>query len=81
MTESYEISKGSRCLIRTAEEDDTVGSFEGYVMMGSDTAMVVRMDGDRIRYIPVAQISYVDLLEAAEPVQAAPKSGNGPYYG
>lgn len=81
MSDSYEISKGSKCLVRTGEEEDAVGLFAGYVMMGSDTAMVLRMDGDRLRYIPVAQISYVDVLEAADSEAPRPTGTAGPYYG
>lgn len=70
--ENYEIRCGSKYLIRTAEEDDTVGVFMGYAMIGSESALVVRINGEQIRFIPVAQIMYMDLLESSE--ESVPKT-------
>ncbi|MBQ3737347.1 MAG: hypothetical protein II855_10545 [Candidatus Methanomethylophilaceae archaeon] len=67
---NYELETGSKYLIRTAEDDDTIGRFAGYTMIGTESAIVVRMEGDKIRFIPVTQISYMDLLESCgEPEQ------------
>ena len=66
MTDQYELKAGSKYLIRTSEEDDTIGHFVSYSMIGTESALVIRMEGDRIRFIPVTQISYMDLLESAE---------------
>ena len=64
----FEIKVGSKYLIRTSEDDDTIGIFEGYAMLGSESAVVIRMEGDRLRFVPTSQISFMDLLEsAAEP--------------
>ena len=64
--ETYELKVGSKYLIRTSEDDDTLGHFVGYSMLGTESAIVIRMEGDRIRYVPVTQISFMDLLESAE---------------
>ncbi len=50
-------------LIRIADEDDTIGVFKGYSSLGGDTAMVIEMDGGKIRFIPISQIVYIDQLE------------------
>ena len=53
-------------LIRIADEDDTIGIFKGYSSLGGDTAMVIEMDGGKIRFIPISQIVYIDQLEIPE---------------
>lgn len=65
MTDDYALAPGSRFLVSTAEDDDTIGHFRGYTMIGSESAIVIEMDGGRIRFIPVSQISHLDLLEPA----------------
>ena len=50
-------------LIRIADEDDTIGLFKGYSSLGGDVAMVIEMDGGRMRFIPLSQIVYIDELE------------------
>ena len=62
--ETFELKIGSKYLVRTSEEDDTIGRFAGYTMIGTESAIVVRMEGEKIRFIPVTQISYMDLLES-----------------
>ena len=61
----YELTVGSKYLIRLPDEDDTIGLFMGYTMIGTESAVVVKMDGDRIRLIPVTGITFLDLLESA----------------
>ena len=70
---NYELEIGSKYLIRTSEDDDTIGRFAGYTMIGTESALVIRMDGDRIRFIPATQISYMDLLESAEEPEHRPQ--------
>lgn len=62
--ESFELKIGSKYLVRTSEDDDTIGRFAGYTMIGTESAVVIRMEGDKIRFVPVTQISYMDLLES-----------------
>ena len=61
----YELTVGSKYLIRLPDEDDTIGLFMGYTMIGTESAVVVKMDGDRIRLIPVTGLTFLDLLESA----------------
>ena len=65
--ESYELTAGSQYEVTIAEEDPIRGCFVGYAMIGTESAIVLKMDGDKIRFIPVAQILYIDLIEAAKP--------------
>ena len=61
----YELTVGSKYLIRLPDEDDTIGFFMGYTMIGTESAVVIRMDGDKIRFIPVTGITFLDILESA----------------
>jgi hypothetical protein len=65
--ESYELTVGSRYTVTLSEEESFDGTFVGYAMIGTESAIVLNMKGDKIRFISVAQIVYIDLLEAAKP--------------
>ncbi len=65
--ESYELTAGSQYEVYIPEEDPICGRFAGYCMIGTESAIVMNMDGGKLRFIPVAQILYIDLLEAAKP--------------
>ncbi|MFA6709943.1 MAG: hypothetical protein WCR24_01190 [Candidatus Methanomethylophilaceae archaeon] len=77
-----EITKGWKYLVRIAEEKDAIGTFRGYSMVGSESAVVIEMENKRLRFIPVEQISYMELLENSlkeEPKTS--KKGMDTYYG
>ena len=74
MSDNFEIKIGSKYLIKIADQEDTIGHFAGYAMLGSESALVFRMDGDRIRYVPAGQIILMDLLEAADKEEKKPKT-------
>jgi uncharacterized protein (DUF427 family) len=77
-----EICKGTKYLVRiTEQKEDTIGVFKGYSMMGSETVLVMEMSGGKLRYIPVEQISYLDLLESGAKNEPEPKKGRDIYYG
>jgi len=76
----YEIIPGSKYLIRSAEDEDTIGVFVGYSMIGSESALVIRMDGGRIRFFMVSQITYMDLLESSVDDDRSMKVSE-PFYG
>ena len=61
-----ELTVGSKYKVKLPEDEDVYGHFVGYSMIGTESALVIKMDGDRLRYIPVAQIVYLDLLESVE---------------
>ena len=60
---NFALKQDGKYLIRIADEDDTIGIFKGYSSLGGDTAMVIEMDGGKIRFIPISQIVYIDQLE------------------
>ena len=57
------LKREGKYLIRIVDEDDTIGLFKGYSSLGGDVAMVIEMDGGRMRFIPLSQIVYIDQLE------------------
>lgn len=65
--ESYELTVGSRYAVTLSEEESFNGTFVGYAMIGTESAIVLEKSANRIRYVPVAQILYIDLIEAAKP--------------
>lgn len=48
MSENYELKTGSKYLIRTCEEEDTIGHMAGYAMIGSESALVIKVVEGRI---------------------------------
>ena len=75
-----EITVGSKYLIRSAEEEDTIGIMCGYTMIGSESALIISMDGGRIRFFMVSQITYMDLLESSADEDRSKKKPE-PFYG
>ena len=81
MTEhGYELKIGAKYLIRSAEDEDTIGVFSGYAIIGSESALVIRMDGGKIRFFMVSQITYMDLLETSAEDERSKKRLE-PFYG
>ncbi|MDD7423836.1 MAG: hypothetical protein PUK31_02375 [Candidatus Methanomethylophilaceae archaeon] len=81
MTEhGYELKIGAKYLIRSAEDEDTIGVFSGYAIIGSESALVIRMDGGKIRFFMVSQITYMDLLETSAEDERSKKRPE-PFYG
>ena len=81
MTEhGYELKIGAKYLIRSAEDEDTIGVFSGYAIIGSESALVIRMDGGKIRFFMVSQITYMDLLETSAEDERSQKRPE-PFYG
>lgn len=81
--DTYELRTGSKYLVKMSDEGETIGVFEGYVMIGSESAIVIRCNigADRIRFIPVTQIVYMDLLESSEETESKTKSQPEHLYG
>ncbi|MCQ2086400.1 MAG: hypothetical protein MJY54_03150 [archaeon] len=80
-TEKFTLNVNGKYLIRINEEEDTIGVFRGYSALGSDTAIVIEMDGGRIRLIPVSQVVYIDVLSSGEFEIKDSDRNRGLYYG
>ena len=65
MTDVPEIRKGSKCMVRTMDKAETEGEFLGYTMMGSENALVLRTEDGVVRFMIMANISYLDLTDQA----------------
>ncbi len=66
MSENYELTVGSRYSVELPDDITIRGTFCGYSMIGTESAIVMKVENGRIRFIPVAQITYMDLLMSAE---------------
>ncbi len=58
---------GGRYSIKVADVDDTIGIFRGYCALGVDSALVIEMDGGKMRFIPIPQIVLIDVLDSGAP--------------
>ena len=66
MNVDYELSIDSKYLVKMVDEEDIIGFFQGYSMIGDTPAIVFKIceeDKEKIRFIPVTNISYLDLIE------------------
>ncbi len=55
---------GGKYCIKISDEDDTIGIFKGYCALGEDTAIVMEKENGKVRFIPVSQIVFIDVLSA-----------------
>ena len=69
----FVLKQDGKYLVRIADEDDTIGLFKGYSSLAGDIAMVIEMDGGKMRFIPLAQIVYIDQLEIPASVEQPKK--------
>ena len=60
---NFSLKEDGKYLVRIADEDDTIGIFKGYSSLCGEVAMVIEIDGGRMRFIPLAQIVCIDQLE------------------
>ncbi len=76
MSENYELTVGSKYQVELPDDISILGTFCGYSMIGTESAIVMKVERDRIRFIPVAQITYLDLVASAEEPAARSRPEN-----
>lgn len=81
MAEDYSLVPGSRFTVDYGADEPITAVFKGLSVMGGETAMVFLKDDGILRYIPSANIVYMDLLEAVSPKSDKPKDSGREYYG
>ncbi len=81
MEGEFAVTVGSKYRVDHGNEDLTTGIFKGYSAMGTDTAMVFQLEDGTLRFINLAQIVYLDLLEDAPKKQSKKKDSGSVYYG
>ena len=59
----FALKEGAVYLIKMSEEDTIQGKFRGYASLCGENAIVIEKSDKRMRYIPVAQIIYIDQEE------------------
>ena len=57
------------------------GTFKGYTMLGTESAIIIQMPEGTVRTIPVASIVYIDLVESGERKRQDEKRPESVYYG
>ena len=74
------LTEGWKYSVATDEDQRSDGVFKGYAMLGTESAIVIQMQNDGIRIIPVASIIHIDLLESGDHKQDG-KKPESVYYG
>ncbi len=77
----FKITKDAKYSIKCIDAEDMEAVFRGYSMIGSDTSLVLELGSGRVRFLPVSQIIYLDLIEDAPQVADVTKKCDGIYYG
>jgi hypothetical protein len=81
MEGEFLVTVGSKCRVNHGDEEPTIGFFKGYSAMGTETAMVFELPDGTLRFINLAQIIYVDVLEDAPKGFSKKKEPGSVYYG
>ena len=65
MSDEPGLTEGGRYSVKTK---DTVseGVFTGYAMIGTESAVMIRLDDGRTRMIPAVMIYHIDIIGTAE---------------
>lgn len=77
----FSLSTGSKYRVNHGDEDMTEGVFKGYSAMGTEMMMVFQLEDGTLRFINLAQIIYLDLLEDSPKKQSKKKDTGSVYYG
>jgi hypothetical protein len=65
----------------TTENTGSKGTFKGYVMIGSESAIVLQLSDGIMRYIPITKIVHIDLIGPGERKRTDEKRPGPAYYG
>jgi hypothetical protein len=76
-----EIQKGAKYCIKVRDGNASEGIFRGFGMIGSESALVLEVDG-KLRFIAAAQIVTIDVLDCSSCNKKEEKpKGRDIYYG
>ena len=56
----FALKDGAVYFIKMSEGETSLGKFRGYASICGENAIVLEKNDKRVRYIPVAQIIYID---------------------
>ena len=65
-TTEFILKPEGRYSVYIDEDNVFEGVFKGYSSLCGETAMVIEMDDGKLRFIPIAQIVYIDQIEIPE---------------
>jgi len=78
MADELEITKGWKYSVKNTKDEVITGTFKGYSMIGSETAIV--MEIPETAYVPVSKILSIILTESG-PAEEPKKKEQGVHYG
>jgi len=79
--EEFGLIEGLRYTVTTDKDPKSKGEFKGYVMIGSESAIVLQMSENVIRMIPVTRVVHVDYSGSGERRKSEEKKPESGYYG
>ena len=65
----------------STEKDRFEGTFKGYAMIGSESAITMQLSDGTIRFVPISNIMYIDLMVSGDHKKAEEKRPEPAYYG
>jgi len=63
------------------KKDRFEGAFKGYAMIGSESAIAMQLPDGITRFVPVANIAYIDLIVSGDQKRTEEKRPEQAYYG
>jgi len=63
------------------EKDRFEGTFKGYAMIGSESAIAMQLADGTVRFVPVAKITYIDQTASGDRKRTEEKRPEPAYYG
>ena len=75
------LKEGWRYSVTTEKDPRSRGTFKGYAMLGSESAIVLQLSGGTVRLIPITRIVHIDLIGPGEQKRTEEKKPESAYYG
>jgi hypothetical protein len=79
--EELGLTEGWTYSVVTDKDHTSKGTFKGYAMLGTESAVVLQMAEGTTRIIPIASIVYIDVSGTCERKRSDDKRPESVYYG
>lgn len=66
-SKDYSLTVDGTYRIALGDDIDVTGTFKGYSSLGNEIALVIEMNGGQLRFVPVKEIRYLDLIQLPKP--------------
>ena len=66
-SKDYSLTVDGTYRIALGDDIDVTGTFKGYSSLGNEIALVIEMSDEKLRFVPVRQIRYLDQIQLPKP--------------